>query len=123
MTIGTCKNCRWITPPRRNGWCQTLAAGGAGPMMVKMLMLSVVIAVAGIIANLFIGALAGAAITVTGLGGVTAFAFKVTKLARDQSMLKLVPARYELAISVCPSEACIQRIISCFIQETRSDRK
>lgn len=88
--------------------------------MIRLLMVAVIFAVGGIIVNLLADLIAGAVVSLTSLGVAAGLAVKVTSLARDQSMLKLVPARYELAISVCPSEQCVHEVIAKFIDETRS---
>ena len=61
-------------------------------------------------------------LSIAGIGSLLGLLTKAWRIARDQAMLELVPARYTLAIELARSDEDIQKIIADFLAETSSLR-
>ncbi len=64
----------------------------------------------------------GGALSVSGLVGVTALGREVWRLGRDQAMLALIPAKYELALELARTQRQYDLVLERFLEETDSLR-
>ncbi|MES2442462.1 MAG: hypothetical protein V4574_06495 [Pseudomonadota bacterium] len=70
----------------------------------------------------FLQPVGGGVLTLAGVGTLFGLILKAWQLARDQAMLELVPARYELALRFAQSPAQSSELIRQFMTETSSIR-
>lgn len=88
---------------------------------ITLLMLSIAVTIAG--ATLATITPWAGLVSAGGVISMFGLLTKAWKLARDQAMLELIPARYELALQVSTSKKQASTIINAFLRETTSGRK
>lgn len=88
--------------------------------VVSMLIfVSLAISISGALIS-FINPWGGGILTITGVGALFGLLVRIWKLSRDQAMLELVPARYELALQMCTNPNQFSEILTQFMRETSS---
>ena len=90
-------------------------------LITVLLIVSIAVTIAGA-ALMTLTRWAGA-LSVGGLISMFGLLTKAWSLARDQAMLELIPARYELALQVCASKKQAAAIVNAFLKETNSVRR
>lgn len=103
----------------RNEFAKTLAGL---KVMTRLILGAIVIALAVAIGG---GALLqispwASIIPIASVGTLVGLLAKMYQLARDQVLLELVPARYELAMEFCQTRADAQNLMAKFLAETTS---
>ncbi len=103
----------------RNEFATTLAGL---KIMTRLILAGIVIALAVAIGG---GALMqispwASIIPIASVGTLAGLLAKMYQLARDQVLLELVPARYELAMEFCRTQADAQDLMAKFLLETTS---
>lgn len=62
----------------------------------------------------------GGAVSIASLAALLGLLYKGWQLTRDQAMLELIPARYELAMQIATSKRQAEAILNAFLKETSS---
>jgi hypothetical protein len=109
------------TTPRRNEFNKALSSQR---VILRIVIGGVSLAIACAVAG---GALLqitplASVISIASIGALIALLIKLYNLARDQAMLELIPARYELAIALCQTRADANKLMGEFLAETSSGR-
>ena len=60
----------------------------------------------------------GSAVSVAGIGSMFGILTRMWRLAKDQAMLELIPARYELALQLAASPEQFSAILNEFMRES-----
>ncbi|TPI31490.1 hypothetical protein FJ414_23310 [Mesorhizobium sp. B3-1-6] len=86
-----------------------------------LILASIAVTIAGGVLA-FLQPVGGGILTLAGIGTLFGLLVKAWQLARDQAMLELVPARYELALRYARSNKQESELIKQFMTETSSIR-
>jgi hypothetical protein len=62
----------------------------------------------------------GSTVSIASLVGLVGLLYKAWQLTRDQAMLELIPARYELAMGIATSKRQVEQVLNAFLKETSS---
>jgi hypothetical protein len=87
-----------------------------------MVIASLALAISGVALS-FLNPWGGGFLSLAGLGTMVGFFRRAWELNRDQAMLELVPARYELALNLSTSSQEYERILREFLKETATMRR
>ena len=81
-----------------------------------LVLLSLALAISGAVlaqANLW----RGSTLSLTGIGSLLGFLSTALRLSRDQALLELIPAKYELAFELSKSPRQLNRVLAEFLKE------